>query len=171
MTDEAQMDERRRAQWTKARDAAYADAAERVRFQATFAEKLLNSLLLAHGGAIVGLFTFIGNVLRRPDFPVTFDTAFLWAAFGAFTLGALLALAAYAFAFMAQHHFYAQALEEAMRMERALLTDAAQVDRSAERKLNRRGFRYYWTGMMMIVVSLILFAIGGGLALAGVLPS
>ena len=49
--------------------AATSDAADRVRNQVAIAQELLRSLLLANGGAIVALFTFVGNLLTKTPAP------------------------------------------------------------------------------------------------------
>src|SRR3546814_9846485 len=48
--------------------AARAEAAERVRNQMTLAEKSLSALMVANGGALIGMFTFIGNIaVKSPN--------------------------------------------------------------------------------------------------------
>lgn len=164
------MIERQRDSWRTERQAAVDDAAERVRFQASLAEKLLHALLIAHGGAIIGLFTFIGNLVAPADGPVHVSIGFVWGAFACFVAGVALALASYIFAFMSQHHFYLQAVSEARRADRALLVDEVQIDRTEANALNAAGHWHYRTGLWVASTSVAFFLIGGALALLGLLP-
>lgn len=168
MTDDRSA--RQRAGWEAQRADAMADAAERVRFQESLAAKLLNALLIAHGGGIVALFTFVGGLMARADAPIQLRPGAIWAGFACFVGGLTLALAAYICAFLSQHHFYMQAVEEAKRAERALFMDMPQIDRTAERMSNAAGYRHYHRGLAAIGLSVTLFLAGGGLALAGLLP-
>lgn len=155
---------------SRSRDYAYADAAERVRFQASFAEKMLNALMLANGGAIVGLFTFIGNVAGKKDAPIHINATPLWVAFACFVIGLALTLGAHVLAFLSQQMFYYQAMEEVERYDRTLAMNELQVDRSAELANNAKGLRYYGIGIAMAVAGVILFVCGAGCALFGLLP-
>ncbi|CAD7336088.1 hypothetical protein FIM10_04115 [Sphingomonadales bacterium 56] len=160
----------RRANMAKARDNAYADAEQRVRFQASFAEKMLNALMVANGGAIVGLFTFIGNLVGKKGSPIVFSVTPLWVAFALFVLGLGLTLAAHLFAFLSQQMFYYQAIAEAERFERGLMTDEPEADRSKEEAHNRSGGRHYMTGLGLAFFSILFFVVGCGSALFGLLP-
>lgn len=165
-----EMKERSRANMIRARDAAYVDAGDRIRFQATFAEKLLNALLVANGGAIIGLFTFVGNLIGKAASPIRLAPSALWIAFACFVLGLSLALAAHIFAFLSQQEFYYQAMEEIAHRERALIQDEPQVDRTRERRFNEMGARRYAHGILVAAGSIILFVIGCGAALYGLIP-
>lgn len=166
----ADMKERRRANFMVARDYAYADAAERVRFQAGFAEKMLNAMMLANGGAIIGLFTFVGNLIGKAGSPIILSIAPLWIAFASFVLGLSLTLGAHFFAFLSQQKFYEQSMHEVQRLERALALDEPQFERSAEIASNKRGHRYYSIGLAIAVIAVLLFIIGSGAALFDLLP-
>lgn len=162
---------RSRSNIVRSRDAAYADAAERVRFQASFAEKLLNALMIANGGAIIGLFTFLGNLIGKQGSPIHVSVVPIWAAFVCFVLGLALTLAAHIMAFLSQQMFYFQAMEEVDRFDRAIVMDEPQMDRSAEIAHNSSGNRHYARGMAMAGVGIILFVAGCASALIGLLPA
>lgn len=162
--------ERNRANLLKARDNAYADAEQRVRFQAGFAEKMLHALMIANGGAIVGLFTFIGNLVGKKGSPIAMSVTPLWIAFACFVIGLALTLGAHVFAFLSQQMFYFQSIEEAERFERAIAMDEPQLDRSKEVTHNRMGNRHYATGLVLATAGILLFVTGCGSALFGLLP-
>lgn len=162
--------QRQRANWEASRLAAIADAVDRVRFQASLAEKFLNALLIAHGGAIIGLFTFIGNLLGKVEAPLSLGIGYVWGAFASFVVGLSLTLGVYLMAFLSQHHFYHQAVHEAERFDRAIVMDETQIDRSREQLSNASGDRHYRRGLLVAGASVVLFIVGGGLALMGLLP-
>ena len=167
MTD---LKDRSRAANLRSRDYAYADAAERIRFQASFAEKLLNALMIANGGAIIGLFTFLGNMIGKQGSPIHVDVAPIWIAFACFVLGLALTLAAHIMAFLSQQMFYFQSIEEVKRHDRALVMDEPQMDRSTERAHNMSGARYYTAGIGLAACGILFFVAGCGSALFGLLP-
>src|SRR5438552_5652155 len=78
---------------------AKADFLERLRFQADFAKVAWQSLSLVNGGAIVALFTFIGNA--RP----ALDQHLIWTGFGCFAFGLAINIASILFGFMSQAYF------------------------------------------------------------------
>lgn len=162
--------EYRRANMMKARDSAYADAEQRVRFQASFAEKMLNALMIANGGAIVGLFTFIGNLVGKKGSPIAFSVTPLWVAFACFVIGLSVTLAAHFSAFLSQQMFYYQAIAEAERFERGLVANEPDEDRDREIEHNQRGNRHYLTGLGLAFAGIVLFVVGCGSALFGLLP-
>ncbi|PZU13798.1 MAG: hypothetical protein DI606_04320 [Sphingobium sp.] len=155
---------------SRSRDFAYADAADRVRFQASFAEKMLNALMVANGGAIVGLFTFIGNLAGKKDAPIHVNAAPLWIAFACFVIGLALTLGAHILAFLSQQMFYFQAMDEVERYDRTLSMNELQTDRTSERANNARGNRYYATGLALAAAGIIFFVCRSGCALFGLLP-
>lgn len=149
--------------------ASRADAAERVRNQQSFAEKGLGALTVANGGALIGLFTFIGNAVGKHT-AIRFDLSHLWLAFGAFCVGVALTLIAYLLAFWSQVHFYRQAMHEVERFHRSLAFPDRAVDQTAENKANSSGQKAYGVAFFAALLALAAFVAGCGLALAGVLP-
>lgn len=150
--------------------AARADAAERVRQQHSLSEKGLGSLLIANGGALIGLFTFVGNAVGK-EAAISFDLTLIWASFWAFSAGVALTLSAYLLAFLSQDRFYFQSMHEAERWQRSLAAGVADQDVDAERRANSLGMKFYNGGIVCAAIAIFAFMIGCGLALAGVLPA
>ncbi|UZW54065.1 hypothetical protein NUH86_11015 [Sphingobium sp. JS3065] len=151
--------------------AAREEVVERLRNQMLFAEKALAALLLANGGALIGLFTFIGNVVGKADAPLKFSTGHLWGGFACFSLGVALVLITHLFAFFSQLAFYNQAANEMWRHQRTLSNGALDRDQTEEAKFHARGNRSMKVGILTLSASLICFVLGAGLSLAGVLPA
>lgn len=160
--------ERWRAWVNSTLEAATKDAADRVKNQLAIAQEALKALLLANGGAMIALFTFIGNVLSRSA-AVQFNASFLRWAFMAFVAGFVVDLLAYVLAFLSQDRFYYTTMAEVERLSRSILTDTVDTDQSAEIKHHRSGQRFYIVGLGLAVISVLCFATGCGFALAGVL--
>lgn len=151
------------------RASAQAEFMERVRTQTVLAEKLLAALLLVNGGAMVGLFTFIGNMQKR-GLSLRLDTALLWWSFWGFVLGLVATLTAFAMAFLSQHHFSQSCQFEIMRYDREALNGAVE-DNAIERAEVVAGGKFYAAGIILTFGSIAAFMLGCGLALAGVLPA
>ncbi|WP_375282866.1 hypothetical protein [Sphingobium yanoikuyae] len=151
--------------------AARAEIGDRLRNQMSFAEKAMAALMVANGGALVGLFTFIGNVVGKSDAKLRFDTTLLWAAFACFALGVALVLTTHLFAFLSQVNFYNQAAHEMWRHQRTLAHGAIDEDRDDERRSFILGTRMMIVGIVTLLLSLFCFMTGSGLSLAGVLPA
>ena len=141
--------------------ATRADAMERVRQQHSLSEKGL--------GALIGLFTFIGNAAGKAA--IHFDLAMIWAAFWLFCVGVGATLAAYLMAFLSQDRFYFQAMHEAERLRRTLAAGAIDRDNTLELRANRQGLRFYLAAIICAAAGIVSFLIGCGLSLAGVLPA
>ena len=151
--------------------AAQNEMRERLRNQMSFAEKSMAALMLANGGALIGLFTFIGNVVGRAEAPLAFRTGYIWSGFASFALGITLVLLTHLFAFLSQLQFYNQAAHEMWRHQRTLAQGAVHLDTDEEKKFFRQGDRYMRAGIAVLIGSLICFMLGAGLSLAGVLPA
>lgn len=149
--------------------AARADAAERVKAQLTIADAAIKALMLANGGAMIALFTFIGNPVARSPAALPFNTGRLWVAFACFVVGLTAALLCYVCAFVSQDRFYNQAMVEAWRQQGAWPRGAATMPDDRERGLNRQGVRAYAAGLMLALIGIAAFMIGCGFALSGVL--
>ncbi|TCM17203.1 hypothetical protein EDF56_106319 [Novosphingobium sp. PhB165] len=144
---------------------------ERLRYQMTFAEKGLAAMMLANGGALIALFTFIGNTVGKAESALKLDTPLLWGAFAVFAFGVALVLLAHLFAFFSQHTYYIQTALEMWRHQRSLNTGIVDREVAKEAALNRRGNFYLYGGLGSLGTSLLCFIAGAGLALAGVLPA
>lgn len=144
-------------------DALTAEAAERLRFQVGFAEQALKGLMLVNGGAVIALYTVIGN-----SGPMSLDAGNLWAAFGCFVAGLVLTLLACLGAFASQSYFYASAQHEAWNEQARMLT--GRLGGYDHRSPYRLGYWAQIAGVGSAVLSVAAFALGAGLALSGVLP-
>ncbi|SCW77697.1 hypothetical protein SAMN02927924_02823 [Sphingobium faniae] len=147
------------------------EVVERLRNQMSFAEKALAALLLANGGALIGLFTFIGNVVGKANAPVKFSTPFLWGGFACFSLGIALVLITHLFAFFSQLAFYNQAAQEMWRHQRTLSRAEVDKDMAAELAFHKQGNAHMKVAIVVLCAALLCFIVGSGLSLAGVLPA
>lgn len=148
---------------------ARADAAERVKNQMSIADATMKALLLANGGAMIALFTFIGNLLAKSSRAIPFDSGRLWVGFFCFVAGLVAALLVHAFAFLSQDRFYNQAMIESWRHQRTWLDGQLAEPGDRELQVASQGQTFYGIAFVLAIVSIILFAVGCGFALSGVL--
>lgn len=145
------------------RETAASEMLERLRFQVAFAQKALAALVLVNGGAIIGMFTLIGTIAGHADTHLALSGGRLWQAFAAFVAGLAFSLFAYLGAFLSQGFYYVVA---------ALEMDGIDPDEPDPRTIEHmRGQTAEWVAISAATLSLILFVIGSGLALASVLPA
>ncbi len=150
--------------------AARAEAAERLKFQMSIADAAMKALMLANGGAMVALFTFIGNLMAKASAAkLPFSTQSLWVAFACFVGGLVAALLCHIAAFVSQDRFYNQSVREAWRTQEAAVRSVRTSISKVEMRIYRQGTTAYLVGIGLAVVSLVAFAVGCGFALAGVL--
>jgi hypothetical protein len=149
-------------------DMVKTDLHERVRFSVTFADNALKALMLVNGGAIIGLFTFIGNTAGKPGL-LAMDATGLWVAFGVFVAGLVLALVAHLGAYASQDLY--------MRVSHAQFLHLTDGPTSTLRSFNVPPRLYRWGhvaqygALLFAVASLIAFCVGSACALAAVLPA
>lgn len=141
---------------------------ERIRAQTVLAEKLLSALLLVNGGAMIGLFTFIGN-LQKKGAGIVLDTSLLWLGFWGFIVGMIAALMAFAMSFLSQHHYTLACQYEIMRHDDEALDGSGSNAR--EREAVVIGTKFYGAGILLSFLSILAFLVGSGFSLAGVLPA
>jgi hypothetical protein len=152
--------------------AARAEAAERLKFQISIADAAMKALMLANGGAMVALFTFIGNLIAKANTTkLPFSTNALWVAFACFVAGLVAALLCHIAAFISQDRFYNQAVREAWRTQEAAVRSARTTISKLEIRIYRQGTAAYLVGIGLAIMSLCCFAVGCGFALSGVLLS
>lgn len=149
--------------------AARAEAADRVKNQMSIADATMKALLLANGGAMIALFTFLGNLLAKSTAKPAFDAGALWAAFSCFVAGLVLALLTHALAFLSQERFYYQAMDEVWRCQNTMVDGVIRDISDAERRANRWGNVAYAIAFVLAVGSIVCFAFGCASALRGVL--
>ncbi len=141
-------------------DLAVQDVQSRLQYQVDFAQTSLRGLMLINGGAIVALFTFIGNTSAQ------YDGTWIWRAFGFF----VAALAATVLAGMGG--FVSQALYMHTSIVEMWNFQDRMHGRPGERDLKRT---HFWGNVAefgaigVAFVALVLFIIGAWCALSGVL--
>jgi hypothetical protein len=140
------------------------DAAERLRLQADFAQAIFRGLTLVNGGAIVALFTFIGNS------KLTFDATRIWWAFGCFVCGLVLNLIATMAAFHSQSCYMKSSQYQAWDNQRVMLKLPKQVVKGRSYLAEyRRGEIAEYVAMGAVALGLFAFIVGSAFALMGVL--
>lgn len=149
--------------------AARAEATDRIKNQMSIADATMKALLLANGGAMVALFTFVGNLIAKSSAKPLFDAYALWTAFACFVAGLVAALLTHAFAFISQERFYHQSMHEVWRNQTMLLTGEAIDLTDPELRAVRFGQVAYSVAFVLAVASMICFAVGCASALRGVL--
>lgn len=149
--------------------AARADAAERVKAQLTIADATMKALMLANGGAMIALFTFIGNLVAKTSGAIPFNTGRLWIAFACFVIGLTLALLCHVCAFLSQDRFFNQAMVEVWRQQDAWQRSMHTMPNEREVRFYKQGMTAYVGGIVLAFCSIIGFMLGCGFALSGVL--
>lgn len=148
--------------------AAVLDAADRVKIQHALADRMLQALLIANGGGLIGLFTFVGNVAASKSAAIRFEFLWLHAAFALFVAGLIFGLAAHVAGFVSQDRFYNQAIIEIRDAQRNMLVGGPRVPGKEIERFNAQGLRAYKIGVGLAVISTIAFAAGCGAALIAV---
>ena len=143
----------------------FEDTRERLRFAVTFAVTALNCLTLLNGGAIIGLFTFLGNA--KGDTPFPLDPGLLWNSFCWFAIGLVCALVAHVGAYFSQNFF--------MQVDNAVVVNDYQALTGREPVPDQDGFRRAGTVAEYVGVAggcfgVVAFVLGAWNALHGVLP-
>ena len=135
----------------------------------SIADATMKALLLANGGAMIALFTFVGNLVAKSSKAVPFDPSRLWTGFFCFVAGLVAALLVHAFAFLSQDRSYNQSMLEAWRHQRTSLDGIPADPSERELQVFGQGHAFYGIAFFLAIVSIALFAIGCGYALGGVL--
>jgi hypothetical protein len=140
---------------------AKADLLERLKFQGTFSETAWRSLTLVNGGAIVALFTFIGNA--KPSI----EESLLWWGFGCFVLGLALNNLSIMGGFFAQAYFMKSSISDAWNKQAEMHGLAPQHATQYASEM-RTGERWEVFAIGGCVLSLVAFIAGAALSLAAV---
>jgi hypothetical protein len=143
---------------------AKADVLERLRFQASFAEVGWRSLALINGGAIVGLFTFIGNAK-----PAT-NPSLLWTAFALFAAGLVMNILSIMGGFLAQA-FYMKATTSTAWNKQAQMHGHQPQYVDELRAEMRAGNIWEMIAIAASMLSLAAFIGGAAFSLVAVTPS
>jgi hypothetical protein len=137
------------------------DVLERLKFQAEFAQTAWKSLTLVNGGAIVALFTFIGNA--RP----MLDQSRIWIGFVCFAVGLSTNIVSIMAGFLAQA-FYMKTTTSAAWNKQAEMHGYAPQYADEQMREARIGDIWEVVAIAACVLSLVTFVIGAGFSLAGV---
>lgn len=143
------------------------DAVERIKIQAALADRALQALLLANGGALIALFTFVGT-LAGAGKKAAIDPGYMKGAFAFFALGLGLALIAHILGFMSQDRFFNQSTVEMWRHQRVALSGVSEERDPAELVYHQDGQRAYLGGVTLAIASVLFFIVGCWSALLGV---
>lgn len=135
---------------------------ERLRIQETLGTAGLKALLIVNGGALIALFTFIGNTGAASTIS---DVDSVWRGFACFVAGLAAAVAAHVTAYFMQASFGHQTVFEMWNAQAKALGDVPKHDPLTA---YRAGYAYMVVTVVLVLASLILFCLGAGLALAGV---
>jgi hypothetical protein len=149
------------------KESARIEIIERLKFQVSFAETMFRSLMLVNGGAIVGLFTFIGN-LDQKNAAFGLSPHSLWTAFTLFCCGLATALVSIAGAYFSQQFYYEVTHEELLMCQRYEATGEIGPDERG--KAHSRGGFAQIIGVSGAVASMLCFMMGAGVALSAVIP-
>ncbi len=136
------------------------EAGERLRFQTEFSQSALKNLTFVNGGAIIALFTFIGNDNAQ------FDANYLRWSFAAFLIGLFLSLFSYIGAYFSQGMFMHVTIIQAWNSQLRMHGFDEKYDFKKEIKLGNVNL---YLAIMLAVGSLIGFGVGSYCALEGVL--
>lgn len=141
-------------------EAEASEAMERLRFAADLARSGLQALMFVNGGALIALFTLIGN-----SGGLKFDVAALWWSFALFSIGLAGSLGSFLFAFLSQNQFYYVAFYLADNARAGLNDRPPPNDPKDDHKA---GDRYLIAAIACAIGSLACFIAGAGFALFSV---
>lgn len=134
-----------------------AESMERLRLAADLAKSGLHTLTIVNGGALVALFTLIGTG-KMP-----FATGLLWAAFIAFVLGIAASLVAFLAGHASQNQFYIVSAHRAHNLAAELAGRTPSSDVNGPMTFGNKCLK---AAVASSAISIMLFVIGSGLALA-----
>lgn len=138
-----------------------ADANTRLPLATQIALSALRGLMIINGGAIVALFTFIGNA------PGSYDRAAIWWAFTWFASGLFLTMAANILGYFTQSWYFQSSTEQSWNAQARRHRRPAPYNAEW---YNRWGSRAEFVALVCVVLALISFGFGSWNAIAGVLP-
>ena len=141
-----------------------AEVADRIKIQASLADRALQSLNFANGGALVALFSFVASAHT-----IYFDRPSLALAFTSFAFGLTMSLIAHLLAFLSQDRFVQASFLQARQAQRNTVSDVIDNDRKAIEQEMAAGQRAYNFGLGVFVVSTLSFIAGCGFALSSVI--
>jgi len=141
------------------------EAKDGNKYVVDFALLGLRSLFILNGGAIVGLFTFIGNIKNQAGSLVKINMHLLFIGFGIFSFGLLLAIFSCLFAYFCQSAINSRDFMRAYNMYKKMVEHSdPQGDESG---LIKAADSWQIAGIVSALGSAACFALGAGLALFG----
>ncbi len=141
-------------------ETARGDMAERIKIQWSIADATMKALLLANGGAMIALFTFVGNLIARSTTRPAFHAEGLRWAFACFVTGLVLALLTHAAAFVSQEQFMYTSAEESWRQQRIMTTQVSEPPSAKELMYFGRAKIFYTAAFGLAILSVVAFGIG-----------
>lgn len=129
-----------------------------------FAQSLWKSLMIVNGGAIVALFTLLGN----SDLSV--DTYWLWWAFFLFAVGLGGTLFSNLTAYLTQSAYWQQDISGAWNAQEQMHGRPPKWEKDANRS-SALGTAFEWTALGSAIIGLAAFLGGSWCALTAVIPS
>jgi len=143
-------------------EAFISSSAERVRFQQEIGTNAIRSMMLANGGAILALLTFVGNSRK------TFDAGDLFWAFSCFGAGVALSLLSYFAAYFSQAFFIDHDVYTAWNNQDELVSGEPRFSRQAAQGWTK-GNVVIWVAILLLLAALGTFVAGSYFALNGIL--
>lgn len=140
-----------------------ADAAIRVGYQVELGKSLLQALTVVNGGAIVALFTLIGNMGDAS----AIDPPMLKRAFAFFIAGLILSLVSGFAGFLSQFWYSLSGALEAWEKQDEML--GGEITPRNFELHQKRGDKAIWATVIAAALSATCFGIGGWAALSGVI--
>ncbi|HRK64394.1 MAG TPA: hypothetical protein PLN53_08355 [Terricaulis sp.] len=139
-----------------------ASVSDRSKAVFEFAYIALKSLILVHGGALIGLLTFLGN------FPQAANASGAWWAYAAFVFGLFTALLAVIFSYAAQTYFFwAEGSNPEIEAMQSFGLDTSEAAKPAQKNA-RTGIRYQLCAVGSGAISALAFLGGAFVALGAV---
>ena len=146
-------------------DTLKTEEAQRLGFQHEFAQAALKSAVLVNGGAIVALFTFLGND------KAAVNPEWLFRSFGCFAFALACGLAAYLGAFLSQAFYMNMVAYRATESRNAMANLPNEEGHHEKKKREEsRGNVSIIFGIGASVLSLVGFVGGSLCALLGLVP-
>ncbi len=146
-------------------EARSAEVKLRIENQVKKLEALFKNLTLINGGAIIALFTLLGNLEKSK---LALDTSLLWWAFAAFSGGLIFTTVASGMSFQAQYHLSIRAKRQAWNEQAAMFGLDAEHDALSPFERGKRYMAAMWVASLMAMVA---FVVGAASAMGAVLPA
>lgn len=128
-------------------------------------DALFKNLTLVNGGAIIALFTLLGNIDKAK---VALDTHLLWWSFLLFVVGLTSTIVAIGFSFFSQYYLSIRAKRQAWNEQAAIFGFPPEYDAKAPFDISNKHMRAMWCAS---AAALVLFIAGALFAMLAVIPS